>query len=227
MLLYDFPGGILRMSSHPYVAEGNVLFWLENPLNCTLLCAEALLLLLVVKDLIQVYGFIGACMWHSKSLVTIEHNLRYARIRDKVALCTLPLLVMEFSGMGMLGMTLPRILAVLFGYYIARRLLYAVVKRGKVPMEVWLASRNAPNVFVVMLASLWVATMAVMLSAGVSHAVVEQVMLIELGAVAFICLNRQFGILKLQCGSFRSFLYLCALEILPMAGVVCVVLLIS
>jgi hypothetical protein len=60
-------------------------------------------------------------------------------------------------------------------------------------------------------------TVGVLSLAGIESTIVRYVIFAESGLVFILLLHRSSQILSLSCNRLRTFLYLCALEILPAA----------
>ena len=58
-------------------------------------------------------------------------------------------------------------------------------------------------------------TVGILEIAGLESAIVRYVLYAEIGLVFILLLHRTSQILSLSCNHLRTFLYLCALEILP------------
>ena len=73
---------------------------------------------------------------------------------------------------------------------------------------------------------LWLLTVGAMVVLGLPQDVVRWVLVGELALCMGLTFIRQTEILASQCGVFLSFLYLCALEIIPVTGLVSVLMLV-
>lgn len=227
MFLQTFPNGYLHMSRHPLEMVVEEARWIDNPVNVILLIAQFLLMILMLRDLLQCYKFLGQCFFRSRFLVGLEHNMGLARIRDRIALCCLPAIVLISHAIILPYMPYWQIITLLAGYYVARRLLYALIPHRKVGSEPWAATRNALNLYVLAIFSLWAITIALGATGIFSKDLLRLLLLIETGVVMLTVYVSQFTILDYRCGSFKAFLYLCALEIIPATGTICVALIIS
>lgn len=227
MLLQTFPNGYLHMSRYPVGAIADEVCWIDNPVNAALLVVQALLLLFVLRDLLATYRQLGQCFFRSRFLVSLEHNMGQARVRDKVALCCLPAIVMILHAGVIPTLHYWQIVTLLAGFFSVRYLLYAVIPHKKVGSESWSAIRNTLNLYLLAIFTLWAVTVALGASGLFSSSLQQILLLSELGLVLLLVYISQFTILALRCGSFKAFLYLCALEIIPATGTVGVALIIS
>lgn len=188
---------------------------------------EVLVVLIMLRDIIEVLRFSAPCFQRWRALVSLEHNIGQARTRDKVCLCLMPIMIIVMLCYGLVVMKVWEFLLCLLGLYVLKRALYAFVPHRCITSELWDASMNAPNFFVIATVVLWLFSMAVMWAFSASEIVCKVVLWAELGYFFLFCLLRQFQILRSQCGALRAFLYLCALEIIPMAGLVVVIILVK
>ena len=138
----------------------------------------------------------------------------------------LPVLILVVRGVELRTAPLGWIAAVVLAYYVVRRILYALIPHRKVNSEYWRACMNAASLFSVMLAVLWLLTVGAMVVLGLPQDVVRWVLVGELALCMGLTFIRQAEILASQCGVFLSFLYLCALEIIPVTGLVSVLMLV-
>ena len=138
----------------------------------------------------------------------------------------LPVLILVVRGVELRTAPLGWIAAVVLAYYVVRRILYALIPHRKVNSEYWRACMNAASLFFVMLAVLWLLTVGAMVVLGLPQDVVRWVLVGELALCMGLTFIRQAEILASQCGVFLSFLYLCALEIIPATGLVSVLMLV-
>lgn len=227
MLLQTFPNGYLHMSHHPIEMMADEAHWIDSPVNAFLLIAQAILLILVFRDLLDTYRLLGQCLFRSRFLIGLEHNMGQARVRDKIALCVLPAIIMITHAIILPAMPYWQIICIIAGYYIVRRVLYAIIPHKKIGGEPWAAVRNTLNLYLLAIFSFW--TIIVGLGAcGIFSADLQKLlMLASLGLVLLTIYISQFTILDLRYGGFKAFLYLCALEFIPATGIIGVVLIIS
>lgn len=223
-----FPNGILRMSREaPPLDAQLAASWIENPLNMGLILVEAFVFLFILKDLLQVCISLGPCMQRWKPLVSMEHNIHQAKLRDHVAICVLPASIMILQWSGLWRCSYVVIVGGIAAYYIIKRLIYAVIPHRKVGSEPWRSCRNSSTLFFILLTILWLFSVGFFLIVSFPIEVKKWILVVEAVFCILLSFIRQREILSSQCGAFLSFLYLCALEIVPMAGLVCVILFVS
>ena len=102
-----------------------------------------------------------------------------------------------------------------------RKVFYGFLRHRNISDEAWQACRNTPTIFSIPMAFVWMLSMAVMTVTGVVQEVFAYVLVVE--AVLFLLVSafRQAENLAYRVGAFRAFLYLCALEIIPLSALVC------
>lgn len=117
------------------------------------------------------------------------------------------------------GWRLVAILGVCWAYTMLRLLIYAILKprRGG---DFYRLARRTSYTYFIMLMVLVMLTVGVLALFGCSDGVVRQVLYLEIILLYLSFLVRRTQILALSCNPLRTFLYLCALEILPTAALV-------
>ena len=219
MLLDYFPNGILRLPrSSQMVAE--TLDWAHQPHIELLILLESFLILFFLKDRILLFKELVPCIQRWRALVSLEHNLQQARNRDRMALVMSPVIVLCLQGCQMVNHSLIWITLVLLAYFLLRVLLYLLIPHRLVNQEYWSACRNSENLLLTELAYIWLLSIALSLLFRLSLPLRGIILAFEALACYILLFIRQFQILSYQCGSFRAFLYLCGLEIIPVVGLV-------
>ena len=220
MLSQFFPNGLLRLpKSEPAVVLEQVA-WAQQPHIAALIIIEAFLILFFLKDRILFFREVIPCLQRWRALVSLEHNLQQARNRDRLALVMSPVIVLCLQGCQMLNHSLVWITVVLLAWYILRLLLYLLIPHRLVNSEYWSACRNSMNFLLSELACLWLVSIAFCLLFSLPLPARASLLCIEAALCLLFLFVRQFQILSSQCGSFRAFLYLCGLEIIPVVGLV-------
>ncbi len=221
MFLQSFPSGLLNLPSTRPSFEGDPALWIHQPLNGILLLAEALVILFFLRDIIFIMPPSLSCFQRWQSALSIEHNIPLARTRDKVALCLFPLYVLFIQWSGIWATSLLLIGAVLFVYAQLRKVFYGLVRHRNISDEAWQACRNTPTVLSIPLAFVWMLSMALMAVSGLVEEWSAAVLLAEASLFLVVSTFRQAENLAYRVGAFRAFLYLCALEIIPLFALVC------
>ncbi len=225
MFLQSFPNGILYLPKTAPAMADAASVWIEQPVHGLLVLAEAVVILFFLRDILFIMPPSLACFQKWQRVVSVEHNIPWARTRDRVALCLFPAYVLMVQWSGIWTVDLWWIAIGLAGYDWLRKILYYLVPHRRVSDEYWQACRNTPVVFSLPLAFLWMVSMMVLLVCGAVESVSGAILLAELACFLMISLVRQAEILSHRVGAFQSFLYLCGLEFVPVTGLVIVVLL--
>ncbi len=223
MFLQSFPNGILYLPKHISAVADASPVWIEQPVNGLLVLAEALVILFFLREIFFIMPPAVACFQKWQNVVSVEHNVPWARTRDRVALGLFPAYVLMIQWSGLWPVDLWWIALSLLGYYGLRIILYHFISHRRISDEYWQACRNTPVVFCIPLAFLWVASMLVLLIFHSVESASGVVLLVELACFLVMSTMRQAEILAHRVGAFRSFLYLCGLEIFPLAGLIAVI----
>ena len=213
------------MSTSPLPQPETIQLWSDCLVNRLAALAVMVLLLVEILDLIRLYPHLLRCMPLWKGNVELEHSVSTARTRNTVAFvmalvcCILadrwelisPSFKMQVPVQWRLALTS----ALLLGAVLLRRLAYLASPYRSLTSEHALTLRHALFNYFILLVSLMLVSAILMLAFRAPDAVVRKVLLIESAFFAFVHLLRTGQILASRCGTFATFLYLCALEILP------------
>lgn len=216
-MFQDFPGGTLWLSQEALPAVKTQLSWADNPVNGILSVVCLLVVMCDIKDFFIIWKPLVPALARWKPLVSLEYNMQLSRTRNRLAgllfvpfclaadwaeLTGLPLLL--FAGVmvvtGLLKWTISRILA-----------------HKRVSQDSWNAAVHACFSLFIVLAVTVVLTAGILGAFRVEEQVARIVLYVEIGLFALLSLVREAQILNSNCGPFRTFLYLCALELPPAA----------
>ena len=184
-----------------------------------------LFILLLLKRIASILPSVTACLFRRKENINIDTSLRLRTERDLTsAAMLLPfcLLATRFrlycpgfiSGMSenaVLGITL----AVFIGYLLARMALIAAVRPKRMASGIYHAATSTEHTYFIILTLILLIVSGAMSLAGASPHGIRVAMFWLSGAIYTLLLIRKFAIFSSYCNFFVSFLYLCALEILP------------
>lgn len=223
MFLQSFPDGILHLPTELPVLTDAALSWIQQPVNGALIMVEAVIILLFLQDILFILPPAVSCLQRWQAALSIEHNIPWARTRDRVALVLYPIYVLFLQWSGIWDKPLLWIFGVLLLYSFVRKAFYRALPHKRIKEEVWQACRNTPTVFSIPLAFIWVGSMIIMSVTGVVPQASKVVLVSEAACFLVVSTLRQLENLAFREGAFRSFLYLCALEIAPLIGLVCVI----
>ncbi len=183
-----------------------------------------LLFLLTVRNFLQVLPFIADSFLRARGSVALENSVKVSRDRNLVAIVlTIPavLLMSRFgmyepsfiAGMGS-NVKLSLVASMFLGFLLVRYLLYRAFFPRKRYDNYQLSYRSGFTYFILLM-------LLVLVSAGilwlfnVNDLFMRNFIIAEAAAVYLIFLVRRAQILSLSCSVLTTFLYLCALELLP------------
>lgn len=223
-------GGILHMASAPYEGLVVVPAWGEILANRMLVAVAVVLFLFNINNIFRLMPPLLYSLARPGGSVGLEYNISIATLRNRMALLSLLPCALVFSRYGIacpdavLALDAQwhslAVLAIIAAYALFRSLCYAFIMRARLSRDERLAARrSAYSIFILaVLAILLIA--AVIAFAGVS----DKVALIAIASVLAVffvsSVLRSGQILAQHCGALRAFLYLCGLEILPLAVLV-------
>ena len=184
-----------------------------------------LLVLALLKRIACILPSVATCMFRWKENVNIDTSLRLRTERDLAsAAMLLPfcLLATRFglycpdfmSGMSQnaaLGITS----AVFVGYLILRMSLIVAMRPKRMSSGIYHAATSTEHTFFIVLTAALLVIGGIMSVAGASPHAIKVAMFWLSGSIYMLFLTRKLQIFASTCNLFVSFLYLCALEILP------------
>ncbi|MBR2128048.1 MAG: DUF4271 domain-containing protein [Bacteroidales bacterium] len=186
---------------------------------------SALVVLLLLRRLVNVFPSVMACLWRGKECFNLESSVKLAHDRDVVALAMMipfcltafhfrlysPNFLLGFGETALLGMYF----AVLAGYVLLRVAVFAVFRPKVLPSKTLAAALKVAWTFFIFLTLLLLAMGGIMSRLGVAYSVIRSAMLWVSAAVYALFLLRKLQIFNSSCSVFAGFLYLCALEMIP------------
>jgi len=186
----------------------------------------------MILDFIRLWPMLQGCLVRSRGNITMEHSVRQARVRNNCALvCLLAfcLLASRFAGEDFGGgvdalWRTPLIIGGVCAYLILRRIIYKIIMATNPPVrndtETRLAIHSALyNYFIVAVFAMLTA-FGVMSLFSIEDAIKSYVLLGIFALFLLLALLRISQILSANCSGLRMFLYLCALELLPLGALV-------
>lgn len=217
--------GTLVMSAVPVPSTGDALAWGDLLVNRISVVAAIFLFILTLRDIIRILPNLLACIDRARANVSLEHSLNIARTRNLVAWETafiFCLLADRYSlyspGIWQLipdGWKLPATVGILLTFILVRHLLFLLLKPIRVSQEgANTIHHTAYNCFIIATAVLLATAGALSVFHCPDHAI-RSVLLWETAGLYFLTLIRTGQILNYYCNTFATFLYLCALELLP------------
>lgn len=183
------------------------------------------LAMLLLGNFLNVAPYLMDIFLRARGSAALEGSVRVSRDRNIVALvliipfCLLmfryrlwdPSFLEWFSGNVRI-----LLISACFGVYLLLRvaLCFALVPKRSNHDNYFLARRSAFNFFI-LLVTVQLLTVGICYLAGVPENILRMVLLAEAGFIYLVLIIRRGQILSAYCNPLATFLYLCALEILP------------
>ena len=194
-----------------------------------LVAVSVLLFLLALRSFLNVLPYLADGIFRARGSAALEGSVRVSRDRNLVAAVFLIPAILVVYRYRLVDVDLfdtlspdMRLLAVagvFVGYLLLRFLLYRWMKPRRRYDDYQMAYRAGYTFFILQM-------MLILVTVGVCYVLrlpdetVRTVLLVETGVMFFLYLVRKGQILSLSCKPLTTFLYLCALELLPAALVV-------
>jgi len=228
-----FRSGTLEMSASPLETLASPACWSDVLLNRILILVSIALIMRCLLDLFRLTPPLLYSYSRSRGAEALEQSLGTARVRNRIAFClTLPFcLILDrfhvlrpaFMDTLPAGWSVPATVGLVVAYLILRSLCYLFFRFNRLDKKTAaIARRNLYNYLMLVLPVMLLLTAGLLL-ARVPEETACSVMRWTLSAVWVFALGRTGQILHAHCSGFSTFLYLCALEILPAAVLVAVV----
>ena len=223
-MFQDFPNGVLWLSQEALPAVQTQMSLSEKPLNVILSVVFLFVVICDIKDFFIIWKPLMPALARWKPLVSLEYNMQLARTRNRLAgLLFVPFcLASDWAGLTPLPLfLLAGVLAVtgLLKWAISR-----ILSHKKVSQDNWNAATNAAFSLFIVLSVTAVLTVGIMGAFKVVTDVVRIALLVEIGLFWLLSIVREAQIINSNCGPFRTFLYLCALELPPCAALAAAIL---
>ena len=221
-MIQDFPNGRLWMSDEPLQALAREASWSQDPVHSVIAILAIVLLIVFMRDYFILWTPVMRCLVRAKANVEIEHSIQLARTRNLAALLMLLPMWLIAERFSLLSERMWLSLAIMLGYLLVKRLIAEILLPSKLPAEVRLAVRRALYTYGIVLAFVMMATVGLWLLIHWDAEVMVWVFGAEAGATLLLSMARESEILSSTYRPLARFLYLCALELVPAAGLVAV-----
>lgn len=191
----------------------------------TLALCSLFIVLLLLKRLVNVYPSLLACLLRSKECFNLEASVKLARDRNIVtAAMVVPFCLVVFRFRlyepnfltGLENNAVLGIYIVVFAAYVALRYATLMLFRPRrVPQKTYDTANKAAFSFFSVLTLSLLAIGGIMDLLNVDESAVRNAMLWLSGGIYLLFMLRKTQIFSTSCSIFASFLYLCALEMIP------------
>ena len=220
--------GILHLPASPVLRTTGL--WTDVTVNRILVIVALVLALALIRDYLRLWPMLAGCLVRARGNVEIEHSVSQARIRNRCATVGALILALLMDRYDLCRASFMQaippewrtiaIIGVLICFQLLRLFVYVLIGsifRTKLDSE----SRSAAhrclcNYFLCFLP-------VFLLSAGILQtpvSVTQWVLWVELALCATVTLLREGQILKSRYSLLQTFLYLCALEMLPFSAII-------
>ena len=226
-MIQDFPNGRLWMSDEPLEAIVREASWSQDPVHSVIALLAIVLLIIFMRDYFILWTPIMRCMVRAKANVEMEHSIQLARTRNRAALLMMLPLWLIAERFTLLSEQMWLSLAIMLGYLVVKRLIAELLPLRRISSETRLAVRRALYTYGIVLAFAMMLTVGLWLLVGWDETAMKWVFGIEAGVALLLSMVREGEILSATYHPLVSFLYLCALELIPAAGLVAVGLVVA
>ena len=217
-------GQLLLETSVPPEApvEAEPSSWLLS----VLVVVFAVLAIATLKRFLQVLPYMADSYLRVRGSAALEGSIRVSQDRNLVALVlTIPAILLAYHHRlydpSLLrdldpNLRLAGIALALLAYALVRHMVYFWV-RPHHRMDIFRQAHRVAYTYFIFLMLLVLVTTGILSLVGVENPIMRYIIYGETGLVFCLFLHRSSQILSLSCNRLRTFLYLCALEILPAA----------
>ena len=225
MLQSVFKSGKLLLEStapEEAAASAEAYPWLMHGL----VVVFVILAIVTLRRFLQLVPYLADSIFRMRGSVALERSVRVSHDRNLIAaVLTIPAVLVCYryrlydpsflSGLDP-NLRMAGMVGVFAAYLLLRSLIYLWV-RPRRRSDSFRMARRLVYTYFIFLMLLVLLTLGVLWLVGVEDATMRLVLLAETGLVFVLVLYRCAQILWLSCNHLRTFLYLCALEILPAA----------
>jgi hypothetical protein len=200
------------------------------PLSVSILVLVFVVLMIVLlPTFMQLVPYVADSFLRARGSSALENSVRVSRDRNTVALVMLlpaQLLIFRYRlyNPDFLawkdGDVRIWLIAAAFGVYLLARILVYVLLKPRRRYEAYQTAHHASYTFFILMVLLMLVTAGAMSVFKAPDLAIRNVLYIECVLVYFVFLVRRSQILALSCNHFRTFLYLCALELIPTAALI-------
>lgn len=206
----------------------------ENWTGCTVNTVAVIVLvitgLLVLNSYIRMLPLLTDCLFRWKASIRIDSSIRLKDDRNILALVSLLALVIisdrfSFFSIGMLDSlpqqwSLPGTAAVIIAWVVLRGICYFLCSRRAPRPDTFRTAHTSPRNILILAVTLMVFTAGVIILTDIQDEVGRTILMYEAALLYLIAILRERQILVSACNHFLTFLYLCALELLPTGALI-------
>lgn len=222
-----FRQGTLEMSSTPVGNPAAAAAWGDLLANQLLAVLAVVLLVVAMSDFFRLLPDLLYSFDRSRGAAALEHSIGQARTRNLLALfCILPFCLVadryalwrpDFWQAVPAAWSAPATLGAMAAFLLVREIFYLVARPRRLGNEEADTLHHAPYNFFILLTLLMLVTVGVLTLLRSDDGFIRTLLLWETALVWLFSLIRSGQFLGSFCNVFSTFLYLCALEIIPAA----------
>ena len=220
--------GILHLPTGPGPVPPEL--WAELGVNRILVVLMLAAALLVLKDYFRLLPLLGGCLVRSRGNMEIEHSVSQARNRGRCAVVGMGILALLADRYGLCRAdfmsdiapqwTAAALFGLLAAYLLLRGLLNVLIGKRRLDSESRAASFRALYNYFLAVLPLMLLSVGLLALFGASDSVVRAVILSEIIASLLLTFVRKWQIFRSAYSALQTFLYLCGLELLPLAALI-------
>ena len=198
--------GKLMMPMEPIRAvESSTAAWGDSQLNCWILIAALILLILNFNNYFRIIANLWQGVFRWKPNVILQDSIQMIGTRDILSLSFIlpPCIIVDYF-----LMPESRLLAVVIafaGYWLYK---FLVAK--------WIRATRVDLSFLIVMGTVLIITGLVLSRINLDRELEKNIILGEMGFFYFFQIIREIQFFRTKYQPFRTFLYLCALEFLPL-----------
>ncbi|MBR6183574.1 MAG: DUF4271 domain-containing protein [Bacteroidales bacterium] len=230
-----FRSGTLEMSTQPWDGLAQAPLWTDLTVNRVLCLVAIVLMVANLLDYFRLVPSLLFCFNRSRGAEALEHSLGLARVRNLSGIVYgLPFCLIldrfgvvrpEFWDRIPPTWQAPAMIGLMAAFMFVRDLCYLLFRPRRVYGEPYATLRHNVFNYLLLLVPLLLVTVAVITAFRLSPELAVYILAGEIALAWLFGLTRSAQILHNRCSGLSTFLYLCALELLPAAILVAVVLL--
>ena len=199
--------------------------WSEYPVNRWLVAVSAVLLLLYLNRFYTLVPYLARALSDWKGNLRLEASMQRIRDRNAIALCMIPPFCLISDRYSIItvrhldfcpdGLRVLSVIGVFVLYLLVRWMLYRICSPGKDEASTYKVAKSCEGNYFIMIVAVLLLSVGVLAVLNVKDHIVREILLYELGLLYLLALVGKAQILSSSCSPFTTFLYLCALEIIP------------
>ena len=226
-----FRQGTLEMSATPLGDLAGAPAWGGILTNQLLAVLAVILLVAALPDFFRLLPDLLYSFDRSRGAAALEHSIGQARTRNLIALaCALPFCLIadryalwrpDFWQAVPAAWSAPAALGGMAAFLLVREFFYLLARPRRLSGEESDTLHHAPYNFFILLTILMLTSVGILTLVHGREEFIRKLLLWETAVVWLLAVIRSGQFLGTFCNVFSTFLYLCALELIPAALMVC------